>query len=185
MSTHSTPTLKPIPGLSGYAAGDDGSIWSRWELEPIRGGRGTCAVIGSEWRRLKGSSLPSGRRYIKVCAQGKKRNRYVAHLILEAFVGPRPEGLEACHNDGDLGNNRPDNLRWDTHAANIADKLKHGTDNRGVKHNMVKLTEEQVRIARTRVRAGESRRKVAGELNVSACTIGELVARKTWRHLND
>lgn len=31
-------------------------------------------------------------------------------LVLLAFVGPRPSGMEACHNDGDASNNRPDNL---------------------------------------------------------------------------
>lgn len=53
----------------------------------------------------------------------------VHKLVLEAFVGPRPPGLEACHNDGDGMNNRLTNLRWDTHKANMADQFRHGTKN--------------------------------------------------------
>lgn len=52
----------------------------------------------------------------------------VHKLVLEAFVGPRPAGLEACHNNGDGTDNRLTNLRWDTHKANMADQFEHGTN---------------------------------------------------------
>lgn len=54
----------------------------------------------------------------------------VHKLVLEAFVGPRPPGMEACHNNGDGCDNRLSNLRWDTHRANMADQFEHGTKNR-------------------------------------------------------
>ena len=53
---------------------------------------------------------------------------FVHRLVLEAFVGLRPEGLEGCHNDGDPTNNVPSNLRWDTHSSNVYDRREHGTD---------------------------------------------------------
>jgi hypothetical protein len=59
-------------------------------------------------------------------AEGHPRRRYVHRLVLEAFTGPCPQGMEACHNDGDPGNNAIGNLRWDTHASNIADVIAHG-----------------------------------------------------------
>lgn len=52
---------------------------------------------------------------------------YVHRLVLEAFVGPCPEGMEGCHIDGDGTNNRLDNLRWDTHVGNVKDSIRHGT----------------------------------------------------------
>lgn len=60
-------------------------------------------------------------------ADGKKKYYYVHVLVLDAFVGPRPKGMEACHNDGDGTNNKLSNLRWDTHKANIQDSISHGT----------------------------------------------------------
>lgn len=48
-------------------------------------------------------------------------------LVLESFVGPRPDGHVGCHNDGDIDNNAPSNLRWDTQANNLADMKAHGT----------------------------------------------------------
>lgn len=53
----------------------------------------------------------------------------VHKLVLEAFVGPRPEGKEACHDNGNGMDNRLTNLRWDTHKANMADQFRHGTKN--------------------------------------------------------
>lgn len=64
---------------------------------------------------------------------GRQRTRLVHRLVLDAFVGPRPEGTEGCHWDGDPANNRLDNLRWATHLDNEADKARHGTH-----HNTMK-----------------------------------------------
>ena len=44
--------------------------------------------------------------------------RYKVHrLVLETFIGYRPDGLECCHWDDVKTNNRLDNLRWDDKAA--------------------------------------------------------------------
>ncbi len=54
--------------------------------------------------------------------------RYVHRLVLEAFVGPCPDGLECRHfPDGDKCNNDLANLSWGSHAQNESDKLVHGT----------------------------------------------------------
>lgn len=53
---------------------------------------------------------------------------HVHHLVLTAFVGPRPEGAYGCHNNGDPTDNRVENLRWDTPSGNRIDRVLHGTD---------------------------------------------------------
>lgn len=55
------------------------------------------------------------------------KKRTVHSVVLEAFVGPRPDGHQACHNDGSRTNNHVSNLRWDTVSANQYDKVAHGT----------------------------------------------------------
>lgn len=55
------------------------------------------------------------------------RYRQVHCLVYEAFVGPVPDGLEVCHDNGDPLDNRVTNLRVDTHSGNMRDKRRHGT----------------------------------------------------------
>lgn len=41
----------------------------------------------------------------------------VHRAVLEAFVGPCPEGKEGCHRDGDVRNDAASNLYWGTRPA--------------------------------------------------------------------
>lgn len=71
-------------------------------------------------------ATPAGKGYLRVRIAGK--DRYVHHLVLETFVGPRPPGMEGCHGIGGMTDNSLENLRWDTPSNNNRDKAKHGTD---------------------------------------------------------
>ena len=64
---------------------------------------------------------------LALSTDGVAKTKVVHKLVLMTFGGPQPEGMEACHNDGDTSNNRSDNLRWDTHQNNMRDKIEHGT----------------------------------------------------------
>ena len=55
------------------------------------------------------------------------RLAFVHVLVLEAFVGPRPEGMQCCHNNGIADDNKLKNLRWDTPRNNVRDRKLHGT----------------------------------------------------------
>lgn len=62
-------------------------------------------------------------------------NQYVHHLVLEAFVGPCPEGCEALHADDQRSNNRLDNLSWGRHDDNMkAARMPRGKDHWNYKH---------------------------------------------------
>lgn len=80
-------------------------------------------------RRHKGIMLRPGtmERGHQFVVLGKRHGFCVHVLVLNAFVGPRPEGLECCHADGDPANNDVSNLRWDTRLANVQDMIRHGT----------------------------------------------------------
>lgn len=72
-----------------------------------------------------------GHRYAKVDLHrpnGEFRREYVHRLVLLAHVGPCPEGCEAEHRDDVSSNNALSNLRWSTHASNIANR-KHARGN--------------------------------------------------------
>jgi len=68
-----------------------------------------------------------GYQQVGLWQDGKRKYVSVHRLVLAAFVGPCPEGMEGCHNDGDSTHNDVDNLRWDTHAGNVSDSQRHGT----------------------------------------------------------
>lgn len=53
----------------------------------------------------------------------------VAHIVLEAFVGPRPEGQVSRHLNDIHTDNRLVNLAWGTYAENVADAKRNGTAN--------------------------------------------------------
>ena len=74
---------------------------------------------------------------------------HVHVLVASAFIGPRPDGQQVCHCDGDRTNNKPDNLRYDTVAGNHADKRKHGTLRFGETAPTAKLTDRQVNEIKT------------------------------------
>jgi len=97
---------------------------------------------------------------------GKQSRLHAA--ILEAFVGPCPAGHEAAHRDGDKHNCALSNLRWATHAENIADKVRHGTCSARRRPN---LGAEDVEEIRRRRGAGESRADVAADFRVTPQTI--------------
>lgn len=65
--------------------------------------------------------------YVNLSRKGKVTRVAVHTLVLTAFVGPRPHGMQACHWDDTPENNRLSNLRWDTHAGNSADKERNNT----------------------------------------------------------
>jgi len=115
------PELREVVGHPGYFVGDDGSVWT----SKVKGGNGRAA---GRLGNLKPMATHLGRRgYVQVSldVNGRNRSRLVHQLVLEAFVGPKPNGMEGCHYpDHDKRNNRLDNLRWDTHAENAKDSYR-------------------------------------------------------------
>lgn len=71
-----------------------------------------------------------GKEYLYVCLsdRGVHKKLRVAAMVAEAFIGPRPAGLEIRHLNGDAQDNRAENLRYGTSSANKLDRLRHGTD---------------------------------------------------------
>lgn len=81
-------------------------------------------------RRIGGRiKSPSGTHYaiVSLWRDGKPTYRYVHHLVLEAFRGPCPQGMERAHQNGRHRDNLLCNLRYKTKKENEADKLRHGT----------------------------------------------------------
>lgn len=123
---------RPIPGFVNYEASNLGRIrllshykvrrnkFSGYDVYPVKG-----RVRKPAPRR--DSNGREDAMILSITINGQQRTVYVHQLVLFAFIGPRPEGFECCHHDGNFRNNELSNLRWDTSAANKADAKRHGT----------------------------------------------------------
>ena len=121
--------------------------------------------------------------FVSFCRGGRYHDRFVAHLVLEVFVGPRPEGMEACHDpDSNKHNNHRSNLRWDTHSANCADAIRKGEFQRGERQGSSKLSESDV-ITIIRNPDGVSVADLAKRFGCHPMHIHRIRRRQQWKHL--
>lgn len=113
----------PVVGWEGYyEVSDHGRVRSVDRKSVFRDGR-TMFLKG---RVLRTVATPYGHLSVGLKRNGTRKTAKVHRLVLEAFVGPAPEGMECCHNNGDAADNRLGNLRWDSSSANKWDIIKHG-----------------------------------------------------------
>ena len=71
---------------------------------------------------LDGKGYPS----VTLSKNNNQKRFRVPWIIAMTFIGPRPKGLDVCHNDGNKLNNTSKNLRYDTRKSNAHDTIKHG-----------------------------------------------------------
>jgi hypothetical protein len=171
-----TEAWKPIPGWEGfYEASSMGRIRSL-----KRPGKTQFGIRQNGGKILKQIPHNNGYLVVNMTANGKRKQELVHKLVLEAFVGSRPDGMEACHNNGNRHDPRVENLRWDTRKANHADKLDHGTWQGGEASGTSKLTESAVIEIR---QSDQSINEIAAKYGVSRGCIEKAKYRQTWRHL--
>lgn len=167
---------RQVPVFPDYDVSTTGHVRS-WR----KSGPGTARR--EEPLELKLRHAIGGYRIATVISDSGPRQALVHHLVLEAWVGPRPQGKEAAHEDGDPSNNRLSNLRWATKAENEADKTRHGTVPRGERHRGAKLISAAVLGIRAEAAAGVSFRSLGRKYGVAHKTISLIHARRAWAHL--
>ena len=137
-------------------------------------------IRSTKTKQLKKITVDThGRPYLGLWKNNKQKIVKPHKLVLEAFVGKAPKGMECCHNDGNQQNNKLDNLRWDTPKNNHADKLKHGTSNTGERCNWAKLTKAQVIAIRADTR---TQKEIAAEYGVQQSQISRIKNGIRWIH---
>jgi DNA-binding XRE family transcriptional regulator len=165
----------------------DGEQWQPVVTFPDRYLVSSCGRVYSMYfKRLLCPHVSKSDRYLHVSLvrNGKQQYPAVHVLVLQAFVGPRPEGQETRHLDGSRTNPHLSNLCWGTRQENSDDKLIHGTRLRGSRHGGAKLTEaEVVQIRRLRREQGLRQKDIAARFNVSRGAVAEILKGKNWAHL--
>ena len=113
MSDFTGETWLPVPNFPGYEVSDHGRVRS-FRVSPAG-------------KLMRPAANSDGYLQIPLRKEGRSVTLAVHCLVARAFIGPPPEGEEVRHLDGDNLHNRPGNLAYGTHAANIGDAIRHGT----------------------------------------------------------
>lgn len=102
---------RPVVGYEGiYEVSDHGRVRSLDRFNHIgRRYRG---------RVLRPSTDRGGYQRVVLSQNGNCKTAKIHSLVLEAFVGPRPDGLHVCHGDSNPANNHLSNLRYATQSEN-------------------------------------------------------------------
>lgn len=137
-----------IPGFDDYQVSGFGNIKS---------------LKYSKSRILKPGTA-SGYRKVRLCKSGKVYQFAISHLVLLAFVGDCPKGMEVCHNNGISVDDRLDNLRYDTHEWNMRD--------------MCSLANKQIVEIKRRALDGEKLSSIGRSYNMSIGHIKSICANE-------
>lgn len=162
---------KLLPGYLSYRVGSDGSVWSCCT-------RGCKPQPTGQWKRLRVTRNPKGYLFLNI---GRGNPQYVHRLVLLAFRGPSPQGLETRHLDGDKANCRLANLVYGTPVENALDRERHGHQLRGSRVPGSLLTEDQVvEIKRNPDKRAASLAVLYGVTVWAIYSIGQ---GKNWKHV--
>ena len=153
--------MRPIPSAPGYAVTADGQVYR--DGVPVR-----CSLTAKGYRKLTLRTL-AGRRTVRVSG-----------VVCAAYHGERPPGHEVRHLNGRRDDDRACNLRWGTPAENAADKIAHGTAQRGERNPRARLSEGDVLAIR---RSADDVGALARVFGVAPCTVRAIRSRRRWGHV--
>lgn len=136
-------------------------------------------------RTRKGQELRPGRTSSghMTVALGRGNSRYVHTLVLEAFRGACPAGMEGLHGDDVPSNNHLDNLRWGTRSENLHDAVANGKKAIGSMAYQAKLTEADV-ISIKRYYGHMTAEEVGKQFGVSGGAIRQIRRGEAWKHVD-
>lgn len=165
---------KDIPGYEGsYQVSTLGRVKSLPRVVQIPG-YGTRTL--SE-KMLRLSRCTSGHLYVNLRKDGSTHHSEIHRLVMLAFVGPCPPGMEVCHNDSNPANNRLDNLRYDTHLNNQIDMAYVGNRSRQI------IKVPQVYEIRARLARGDTCKDIAKDYGVDKSTISKIKGGRNFAWL--
>jgi hypothetical protein len=172
---------RDVIGAAGYRVSNSGCVISFWHrTKPFPG------ATFDKWRwainldappRVMSAKCRDGYSVVSMRRHGKFKMEFVHLLVLEAFIGPRPEGLQGRHLNDDKSNNRLSNLAWGTPSQNMRERHVNA------KKPIYKLSPDGAATVRERLLAGESQSSVARSLGVHQSLVSRINSGKRWNVL--
>lgn len=163
--------LKSIPNFENYLISKTGKIYSKKRK-------------GTDGRFIKPLLVSNGYLIAQLWKNNIACPKLIHRLVLETFVGPCPDGMECCHNNGIKTDNRLENLRWGTKKENYKDRIKHKGAICGETSSNHKLIERDVRMIVYIWQTGLfTQSEIAAIYNVSQSHISFIITKRQWKHL--
>jgi len=175
--------LPDLPGelwvpIIGYVGWYDVSNFGR--VKRVMGGAGTFSG-----KILSDQNMGDGYAGVTLWKNGSHCRFYVHHLVMSAFIGPRLEGLQVNHKDGNKKNNSLDNLEYVTPVENMAHASGTGlVSQRGENSSRSKLVEKEVHEIR-KLLGKETHKSIAAMYNVGVAAISRIATGKSWGSLKE
>jgi hypothetical protein len=172
---------KAIPGYEGrYDVSNRGRVRSYYRM-----GRGQ--VEETPQRVLRPGEMSGGYPLVSLhdgAGAGAGASHLVHRLVMLAFVGPCPEGMECNHLDGDKTNNRIENLEYVTKSENAIHAYANGLAPKGEDHGRSKLTESNVKEIRKLYATGKYlQRELGARFGIAQTQVSSIVRREQWAHI--
>lgn len=166
-----------VPNFPGYQVSSTGIVRSRKIC-------GRAFRLSNHWRILKQCRLRSGYMTVTLSRNGRLHPIPVHRLVLLTFRGKPKHGQQCRHRNGVRHDNCLRNLLWGTPLENHADKIRHGTTAKGVKHANAKFTEAHIREIRRLKQAGKHDDIIAAIFGTTGRYVRRICARERWAHIH-
>jgi len=175
---------KQCSSYVGYSVTEGGEVYTHRRRLGLGQGKGSRMEIDPTYaKRLNHYNGHGGYLYVSISVRGKQRPVPIHRLLLDAFVGPCPDGMECRHLDGNPMNNNLSNLCYGTVRQNAKDRATHGRNRAGEAHPRSKLRATQVIAMRKQYLAGTPIATIARSFSVAESTAVDIVKGRKWKHL--
>lgn len=172
---------RPVEGYPDYEVSSLGRVRSLKGLKFVINTRASPRILKPSLAKRTGYLC------IDLYNDGRHQVMNVHVLVAIAFLGPRPDGFDCCHENSTRTDNRAVNLRWDTRKNNQHDAIRIGTHMsmhvKGEAHGHHKVTEAQVVEIRKRRASGETYRQISRDYPIQWKAIADICTRKNWPHV--
>ena len=137
-----------------------------------------------EWVILNGSLANNG--YVQQTLKHIKSTvKHVHRLVLEAFVGLRPDGLQCNHKDGNKTNNVLSNLEWVTQSENAIHSYANGLQSKvmGEQHSQAKWKDGEIWLLKKMLFFNTNKHVISKTFKMSIRNINKIAHGDRWSHI--
>lgn len=155
-ASKTTPRGEPLRWLKKYSS-HSAEECLKWPFRSVQDGRGIVLFQGQLW----------------------SASRLMCKLAHGDPPSPKHEAAHSCGRAHD-GCVNPKHLRWATKGENEADKVLHGTSNRGIRNGSAKLSESDVLGITLRLDRRETQQAIADDLGIAQSVVSAINRGEIW-----